>query len=385
MPFSRRLLLAFSLAVVVVGASWFTPARQLSESTLPKALDDSAFWQIVERFSEPGGFFRSDNFVSNEWDFQFVIPELKEYRTGGIYLGVGPDQNFTYVVALQPSIAFIVDIRRQNMIQHLMYKALLEMSANRADFVSRLFSRPRPDGLGDDVTSSTLFEAYLNTSSDRLFFEKNLREIEKHLTVNHRFKLSEDDRKSLEYIYTAFFEGGPDLTYSFSAGQGASGGYRRYRGFAGPRGMPTYAQLMTRTDNEGHNRSYLASEEHFQILRDLQKRNLIVPLVGDFAGPKALRAIGDYLKEHDATVTAFYTSNVEQYLFQQGDDWNKFYGNVAALPLDPQSTFIRSVASGRRYLAPSSRASLLCPIDDLLRAFRSERIDDYSDVIRMSH
>src|SRR2546430_14944461 len=101
----------------------------------------------ISEFSEPNGYFRADNFVSNETTFQYVIRELKKVTPGGVYLGVGPDQNFTYVVAMRPKIAIIFDIRRQNMLQHLMYKALIEMSSDRADFISRLFSRKRPEGL----------------------------------------------------------------------------------------------------------------------------------------------------------------------------------------------------------------------------------------------
>ena len=65
-------------------------------------------------------------------------------RPASAYVGVGPDQNFTYIAALKPRIAFIVDIRRQNMLLHLMYKALIEMSPTREEFLSRLFSRPMP-------------------------------------------------------------------------------------------------------------------------------------------------------------------------------------------------------------------------------------------------
>src|SRR5262249_57550885 len=104
-----------------------------------------------------------------------------------------------------------------------------------------------------------------------------------------------------------------------------------------------YADLMTATDGRGDRRSYLASEEAFNVIRQLEGRNLIVPLTGDFGGDKAIRSVGRYLKDHRATVTAFYTSNVEQYLFQQDTAWRKFFANVATLPVDGRSTFIRSV------------------------------------------
>src|SRR5205807_838984 len=88
------------------------------------------------------------------------------------------------------------------------------------------------------------------------------------------------------------------------------------------------------TDQAGQARSYLATEENFQIVREMHKKNLIVPVVGDFAGSKALRRVGQYIKDHGATVRAFYTSNVEQYLFQQDDDWKKFLISVPTFPLD---------------------------------------------------
>ena len=72
-----------------------------------------------------------------------------------MYLGVGPEQNFTYIVALRPKLAFIVDIRRGNMNEHLLYKAFIELSADRADFLSRLFARPRPAGSADKTRTSS--------------------------------------------------------------------------------------------------------------------------------------------------------------------------------------------------------------------------------------
>src|SRR6266571_6298377 len=106
-----------------------SPVRA-AEDGLPAQLSDEAFWHLMTDFSEAGGFFRFDNFISNEALFQHVLGRLEETtKPGGVYLGVGPDQNFTYIVALRPRIAFIVDIRRQNMLEHLMYKALIELSA----------------------------------------------------------------------------------------------------------------------------------------------------------------------------------------------------------------------------------------------------------------
>ena len=375
----RRVATAAALAITY--AAPFGVARAQS---LPSRLSDEEFWRLVNDLSEVGGFFRSDNFVSNETTFQYVIPELvKSHPPGGVYLGVGPDQNFTYIVALKPRMAIITDIRRQNMIELLMYKAVIEMSPTRADFVSLLFSRPRPAGLSDTTGAPLLMQAYAAAASDSMLYRKNLATIKDHLVAKHHFALSADDLSSLAYVYEAFFDAGPDLTYSFSVGrQGRAG-------FFGRR-MPSYGELMAESDALGTHRSYLASEENYRTLRDLELNNLLVPIVGDFAGDKALRAVGTYLKQHNATVTAFYTSNVEQYLFQQADDWRKFFANVATLPLDSRSTFIRAVFNYMGFRDPSTGApgprstTMLSPILDVLKAVDEGKVQTYYDVIQLS-
>src|SRR6267378_3329015 len=151
-PRNRNLILGSGLVLVVCLAAivYVVPRSDVLTESLPGRIADRDFWTLVSDFSENGGFFRSDNFVSNETTFQYVIPDLKERtKPGGVYLGVGPDQNFTYIAAIRPKVAFIVDIRKQNMLEHLMYKALFELSEDRAQFLSRLFSRRVPAGAGD--------------------------------------------------------------------------------------------------------------------------------------------------------------------------------------------------------------------------------------------
>jgi hypothetical protein len=372
-PVNARLIpivVALSLAVATRTAAQGIPAR----------LSDEAFWRMVTEFSEPGGFFRSDNFVSNETTFQHVIPTLRSStRPGGVYMGVGPDQNFTYIVALQPRMAFITDIRRQNMLQHLMYKALMEMATDRADFLSRLFSRHRPRGLDSTSTAGALFSAFDAVSPDTGLFRRNLAALRSQLVDRHKFELSADDLSTLEYVYSAFYMVGPDLTYSFT--NSTRGGFGRR--------MPTYGELMVETDANGQNLGYLATEANFRALADLQKRNLIVPLVGDFAGDKALRTVGKYVRDNGATVTAFYLSNVEQYLFQQADDWRRFFNNVASLPVDSSSTFIRAVFNNVAFRSSTSTpgprsVTMLAPIGESVKAFQDGRITSYVDVIQIS-
>ncbi|HEY9226615.1 MAG TPA: hypothetical protein VIP11_08220 [Gemmatimonadaceae bacterium] len=373
---SRR----FRFLAVVLATAAATSASPVVAQNLPTKLSDSVFWKLITEFSEGGGYFRSDNFVSNETTYQWVIPELlRTTKPGGVYLGVGPDQNFTYIVALKPKIAFVFDIRRQNMLTHLMYKVLIESSTDRADFISRLFSRARPSGLDSTSTAETIFMAFAPVPLDSARYRKNLTGIRDALTKGHGFKLSEDDLNVISYVYENFVSAGPELSYNFA--QGRAGGFGRGQ-------MPSYAALQVETDSAGVHRSYMANEANFRLLKEVEQNNLLVPLVGDFAGAKAIRTVGEYLKQNRLTVTAFYLSNVEQYLFQQSDDWRKFFTNVGTLPLDSSSTFIRSVFNGMGYIRSYSpymrNQQLLASMLDQLKLFTDGRITWYNDVIQTS-
>jgi hypothetical protein len=329
---TRRRVLVLVIAILSVSITGLTrEAVRALAPPLPDRLADRDFWNVIVDFSEPDGEFRSDNLLSNELYLQYVIPDLlRMTKPGRVYLGVGPEQNFTYIAALKPRMAFIVDIRRGNLQLHLMYKALFEMSADRADFIFRLFSRKRPEGLSAKSTADEIFTALHKVDASEQLYKENLKGIHEHLLKKRHLPLGSEDLKGIEYVYGTFSWYGPGLMYWSTGGRG------------GGRNAPTYWDLMVADDGKGQMRSFLASDENFQVLKELHEKNLLVPIVGNFAGPKAIRAVARYLKERDATVAAFYLSNVEQYLTREGT-WYTFCGNVATLPLDPTSTFIRSV------------------------------------------
>ena len=366
---------SFFGGVVFLVALLITVPSTHAADTVPRELTDDAFWKMVSDYSEDSGSFRFE-YMSNELQFQYVIPRLKENRKpGGVYLGVGPEQNFTYIAALQPKMAFILDIRRQNMVEHLIYKAVFEMSQDRVEFLSRLFSRKAPPGLNEKSTARQIFTAFRSATPDQDLYRENLQAIKDRLLKEHRFQLTTSDRESIEYIYRIFFD--TASVFGYSSGT--------FGGFGG-----TYADLMTATDQQGQARSYLANEENYQVVRELERKNLIVPVVGDFAGSKALRGVARYIRDRGATVTAFYTSNVEQYLFQQGDDWKHFLTNVAGLPLDSSSMFIRSShfafgdAQPPRQFNRGRFIQLLSPMAEVVKAYNTGQIASYEDLIRLS-
>ena len=332
----RRLVMVMSAVLIacVMGPS-LGPSARAGAGVLPESLSSAAFLALSSELSEPNGYFQSDNLVSNETQFQHVMPELaKVARPGRVYLGVGPEQNFSYIAALEPAMVFIVDVRRGNLHLHLMYKALFELSADRAELVSRLFSKKRPDGLTARSSAQEIFAAFEKVETNEELYKSNLAAIADHLVKTRGLHLAEADLKGIEYVYYQFFWYGPSIQY-WSTGANGRGG----------RTAPTFADLMMADDGAGRARSFLATEESFAFVKGLESRNLVVPVVGDFGGPKALRGVGEYVRAHGGTIAAFYLSNVEQYLGRNGT-WGHFCGNVAAMPLDESSTFIRSVRNG---------------------------------------
>ena len=320
----RGVQLSVALCLALLAFPTLPGAR--NEVDLPDRLTDAEFWALSEDSSEPGGYFRSadiTNLTSNEMRFLDVIPDLvRRAKPGAVYLGVGPEQNYTYIAAVKPKMAIIFDIRRGNLDLQLMYKAIFELSKDRADFVSMLFAKPRPAGLTTASTVAEIFSTFASSETNRTLFDKNLHAIKDYLLKTRKLPIPSRDLDGIDTIYQTFYTSGYYLRTS-----------------------PSYWDLMTTTDAAGVMRSYLASEANFLVMKDLQSKNLVVPVVGNFGGPKAIRSIAQWLKARNATVSAFYLSNVEQYLMQDGL-WTAFCQNVAVLPLDSSSTFIRSQSGG---------------------------------------
>jgi hypothetical protein len=373
------------LLVAVLAATAFTASPHLgiaqqpaavATSTgarrLPDRLTDRDFWQLSSDFSEPSGYFRFENFLSNESTFQTVVPELlRTIKPGTVYFGVGPEQNFTYIAELRPAMVFIFDIRRGNLHEQLLYKALFELSVDRAEFVSRLFSKPRPARLDTAVTADSIFNAFWWVPTDTALYQRNWTAVRNQLTKQHGIALSDDDVAGIEYVYRTFYNAGPRIDYSYP---NSSGGWE----------TPNYADLMVASDGTGVQRSFLATEARFRFMKDLEMRNLIVPVVGDFGGPKAIRAVGAWVRDRGGIVSAIYASNVEQYLFQSGDAWRRYYESVATLPVDSTSMFIRSIGSMGGGGGYPRLPSVLSSVQSILTAYNQGRINSYYDVIQLS-
>src|SRR5688572_6385352 len=283
----HRTLLLVSFALTLVLTAPLTLPGAIAAAQVPSSLTDQEFWRLSQSISEPDGAFRSDNLLSNEMVFARLLPEfLPQVKPGGVYLGVGPEQNFTYIVAMKAKVAFITDIRRENLHLMLMYKALFELSKDRAEFISLLFTKARPSQLTAASTIREIMGAYWDTpSGDEAAYAANLQAIQRHLTKTRALPLPQSDVDGVAQVYRAFYYYGPAMNYSASLSLTNIG--------AG--NAATYRDLMTQADANGQFLTFLGSEESFKYLKDLEANNLIVPVVGNFSGPKAIRGIGEYL------------------------------------------------------------------------------------------
>ena len=292
-------------------------------STLPASLSNTELWGLIETASEaPGTFTLSENFVSNE---PYFVENVRRLRpVGGVYIGVGPEQNFSYIARVRPAMAFIVDIRRENRSLHLLYKALFELASDRADFVSRLFSRPRPSELEAAAGVEEIFRQYGAVPPSLEQYDRTATLVREHLVKTRGLPLPPTDLDWIQRGLRAFYTEGPGIHFWGSRDVQAL--------------RPPYWKLMTAKDVTGQSRSFLASEDAFRFVKDLHTRNLIVPIVGDFAGPHALQRVGQYVRQHADAVHAFYGSNVGVYLTNEGT--RAFCRNLATLPAAPRAWFI---------------------------------------------
>ena len=376
MTFRRSFVAAaLALGVACLLSTVFAAQSAQTAATLPSEISDKDFWRMIVDLSEPGGTYPYENFVTNEAQYQEVIPALKVLtKPGGVFIGVGPEQNFTYVSALRSKLTFVVDIRRQNMLELLMYKAIFEQSPDRADFVGRLFSRPRPTGLDAKASVVTLFDAYANVQPDVDLLKKNQEAVRASI-AKHGLELTAEDLNRIDYIGDVFSRGGPRINYAFASTVPAN-----------LQGSVTFRQLMNMSDVTGRNSAFLANEEDYQYVREMQQKNLIVPLVGDFAGPAVIRNIGKYVKDRRSTVSVFYISNVETYLDE--NQKQVFYQNIAALPTDPTSTLLRHVLGNpARALLPwwrpgMTNVSTVAPMNDLIEMLKAGKRPTFEEQVR---
>ena len=298
------------------------------------AQTDSGFASLVAKLSEPGGYFDSDNLVSNELSYMHVLGAMRRLKVaGGAYVGVGPDQNYTYIAKVRPKIAYMIDLRRDNMLQHLLYKALFDLSRNRTEFLALLLARPVPAGVASwDRRSIEQIVTYMDSVAPRRELFDSSRAAVAKTAATYGIPLDARDLETIGGIHSRFATSGLDLQYE-SLNRPSRRNY------------PTFRDLILERDLDGNQANYFASEDDFQFVKTLHAKNLIVPVVGNLAGAHALRAIGRDIAARGEKVSVLYVSNVEFYLMREGA-FEAFADNMKTLPRNERSVIIRSYFNG---------------------------------------
>jgi hypothetical protein len=359
--------------VLVISASIIPWSSEQPQAAADVPVSIEQLGRYINDWSEPEGYFDSDNFISNETSYLHVVDDLhRRVRPGGIYVGVGPDQNFTYIVHTRPALAIVTDIRRQNMLQHLFFKALFTMASNRAEYLTLLLST-NPVSIKPGASLPELISAVRNVPSSEVLFNRNLNTVRNTLLQKYKLKLTPDDLDKIKLVYETFWKEGLDLRFS-SIGRNNAFQY------------PSLEEMFLETDRSGNHTNYLATEEQFQWLKKFQTDNRLIPIVGDFAGSHALRTVAAFLKINGLRVSAFYTSNVEFYLFGR-TEWARYVENIHALPLSDDAVFIRSYfpTYGRRHplnMSGHRSTSMVQPMAGFLEDYDAQRQPTYWDVVK---
>lgn len=364
----RTVSIALSLALLVLPG--YGPCISFSPSGLfEDGISDDNFARIITDTSEPSGYFWSDNYISNETSYLHVIDALpRERARNRVYLGVGPNQNFTYIAHLEPELAFIVDVRRDNLIEHHLFKALILEAETRGAYLSLLLGRPLSDrALKRDAPLALIIQELEQAPPDEAQFRANLDSVKRWFS-GQALAVTDGDVRNLELIYGEFFRQGMNIKYD------------SWRSFF----FPSLKEFILEKDLSGRQRNWLASAEHYELIRRMHQANRIIPLVGDFAGETTFSRLGRLLKEHSAVVSAFYVSNVEFYLFRQRK-WGKFVDNVRHLPIDEHSVFIRAYANLNRphpqMVDDHITVTLVQNIERFLESERAGRYQTLWDVV----
>ena len=377
-----KAVVRFFAAIVAVSLASprVAPAQRVATAGLPVVQpQDSAFVARVARLSEPAGYFDSDNLISNESSYLHPVGALRALRVrGGAYIGVGPDQNFSYMAAIRPRIAYLIDIRRDNLLQHLMFKAFFERARNRLEYLCYWLGYPLPPD-SERWTGRRIEEIVARLDSIKPNEQSALADRNAMLSriAGYGVPLDARDRATLERFHSAFQSERLDLRFT-SLGRPPRAGY------------PTLRELILERDLTGKRASYLASEDDWRFLKDLETRGLVVPVVGDLAGRHALAAIGRDAAALGLDVSALYVSNVEQYVWRDGT-FAQFAENTAGLPRNARSVLIRSYF-GRNFgtphpLARDNGASLSTQLMQSLNDFAARQAaggwESYWDLVTL--
>ncbi len=358
-----------SIAYDALAAKPAMPGPRIRDMMITERLDDIQFpardrplARTVADLSEPEPGRAADNLITNEDSFARVAAEVaRRVPAGGVYLGVGPDQNLTYVAHGRPRLGFVLDFRRRNALLHLVHKALLMLASDRAGYLARLLARA-PGALADDPSADDLVAAFARPAMDRARLDAAIAAVAATLAPTGLVR--DDEWPALATIQARL------------AGPGLEG-----RFLALPM-YPTLARLVRSRDRDGRPAHFLARDDWYQAVRAAQVGDRILPITGDFAGDGALPRLAAWLHRRALPVSLLYLSDVEFFLLRSGR-FPAFAANLARLPWLEGAALIRT--STREIPHPErapgdSSTTILRPVAPFLDAALAGKIRTLDDL-----
>ncbi len=325
---------------------------------------DRSMARVMLDLSEPESGPPADNLLTNEDSFARVAADVARLvPEGGVYLGVGPDQNFTYIAHARPRLSFILDFRRRNALVHLIHKAIMMLAPDRAGYLARLLARAPRDRPGPPDAAG-LVAAFDRVPLDRPRLADAIDRVAS--TLGPLGVVAEPEWPELARLQARL--AGPGLESRFLA-------LPMY---------PTLGRLIGSPDRLGRPGHFLAADATYRSVRAAQLGDRIVPIVADLAGTVALPALAAWLRARSLAVSLVYLSDVEFFLLRAGRH-PALVANLARLPLLEGAMLIR--ASTREIAHPErapgdSSTTILRPLAPFLEAARGGRVRTLEDLFR---
>lgn len=328
------------------------------------------FFELLKWLDEPPtGPSSADNLMTNEDSLASVMDQIRsESPPGTVFLGVGPDQNYTFIATARPIEAYLLDYRKKNQLLHLMHLALIAKSPNRIDYLENYWARRVKVGLisppNDDHSKTTekLLLLFRRSELDQQFLAQNIGDVMSEL-LNSQF-LDANEIEEVGRIQKRLAGPGPEAR------------------FLALKMYPTIASLISMKTRAGKPGHWLAGDDYYQEVRELCFQQKIYPVVGDWSGQLCLKKLAAHLNSTEKKVGLVYISDVEFFLLR-GNRFSHYIENLARLPLHDEVRIVRT--STREIEHPeriqgSSSTSIVRPLKQFIERARAGRVRRWEDL-----
>lgn len=343
----------------------------------PDLLEREAFVELIRRLSDPpSGPASADNLMTNEDSIASVMDQAgREVPRDTVYLGVGPDQNFSLIAATRPDSAFILDFRKKNQLLHFLHRALLHVSNDQVEYLAHFWARSfikcatAPINANRrEISAGELICGFKNTDFQKQLFENAQAKVSEQIRLLNY--VSADELTEIRRIHARL------------AGAGLQARFLALKMY--PQ-MQSLVQALTRSGKPGH---WLGSDQHFQTIRELQTKNRIIPIVADWAdSPKntqssAFQRLSDWLISNQKQVGCIYISDVEFFLMRTSI-FDKYIENLGQLPIHEEARIIRTSTREIKHperLSGQSSTTIVRPLRQFIDRASSGKIKTLDDL-----